>query len=118
MVKSVAAAKQGVLGTAATANVPAREANPNAIGGAAREARPCLLRSQDAQRLGRRLAHVPTASHDKFAKQVLRIHGAAAGSSSDSDDVSLFSSCKSKCSISSFLGMFRLEILGNVPLWT
>ena len=58
-----AAAKQGVLGTAATANVPAREANPNAIGGAAREARPCLLRSQDAQRLGRRLAHVPTASH-------------------------------------------------------
>ena len=68
MVKSVAAAKQGVLGTAATANVPAREANPNAIGGAAREARPCLLRSQDAQRLGRRLAHVPTASHDKFAR--------------------------------------------------
>ena len=67
MVKSVAAAKQGVLGTAATANVPAREANPNAIGGAAREARPCLLRSQDAQRLGRRLAHVPTASHGKFA---------------------------------------------------
>jgi hypothetical protein len=64
MVKSVAAAKQGVLGTAATANVPAREANPNAIGGAAREARPCLLRSQDAQRLGRRLAHVPTAAHE------------------------------------------------------
>jgi len=64
MVKSVAAAKQGVLGTAATANVPAREANPNAIGGAAREARPCLLRSQDAQRLGRRLAHVPTASRE------------------------------------------------------
>ena len=74
MVKSVAAAKQGVLGTAATANVPAREANPNAIGGAAREARPCLLRSQDAQRLGRRLAHVPTASKRHVcAAQVLRL---------------------------------------------
>ena len=74
-----AAAKQGVLGTAATANVPAREANPNAIGGAAREARPCLLRSQDAQRLGRRLAHVPTASKRHVcATQVLRSRGAAA----------------------------------------
>jgi hypothetical protein len=101
MVKSVAAAKQGVLGTAATANVPAREANPNAIGGAAREARPCLLRSQDAQRLGRRLAHVPAASHELQVcarAQSLLLRGAAAKralsalDSSDSTMISLFSS--------------------------